>query len=435
VNLSAFPNLQEFRCENNNITAISGWNNNISVLQVQTNLLSGSFINLTGLSNITVLWIYNNQYNGTFPADFNNLTSLQNFRCEANRLTGSIPSLSAFPNLRFFKCHNQQGTTKLTGSIPELTGCPLLEEFECHSNQLGGTLPVFSGLNNLRIFNCFTQPVNGITGTIPDLNLPSLQEFRIENNKITGTIPSLNNIPNIQLFSCFQNSLTGTIPNLNSCGVLTTFWCYNQQGPGGIRLRGSIPSLSGCSSLVDFRCHANQLSSFDGGSVSNTLDRFEAWNNLLPQSSVDLILSAIDTAAGTPSTRLLNIGGIGNSAPSYTSGVTTVSAGNLFTTLGTTVTAACTNHNHPNGSLVTITGLQTVFTGTFAISSINANQFRYTVATNSPTLVTGSGTATMRRTTNDNDGFRFYQNLARFGRLATTPGTVGFPWTVTVNLP
>jgi hypothetical protein len=80
-------------------------------------------------------------------------------------------------------------------------------------------------------------------------------------------------------------------------------------------------------------------------------------------------------------------------------------------------------------------GFQTVFTGTFAISSINANQFRYTVATNSPTLVTGSGTATMRRTTNANNGFRFYQNLARFGRLAATPGTAGFPWTVTINFP
>jgi hypothetical protein len=325
INLSAFPDLQEFRCENNDITAISGWNNNISVLQVQTNLLSGSFINLTGLSNITVLWIYNNQYNGSFPTGFNSLTSLQNFRCEANRLTGSIPSLSTLPNLRFFKCHNQLGTTKLTGSIPVLTGCQLLEEFECHSNQLGGILPVFSGLNNLRIFNCFTQSINGITGTIPNLNLPSLQEFRIENNKITGTIPLLNNIPNIQLFSCFQNSLTGTIPNLNSCSGLNIFWCYNQAGVGGIRLTGPIPNLSSCSGLLDFRCHANQLTSFAGGSVSNTLGRFEAWNNQLQATDINAILAAF-VAAGrttgnasgiTPSftTCLLNIGGPTNSRP------------------------------------------------------------------------------------------------------------------------
>jgi Leucine-rich repeat (LRR) protein len=274
IDLSAFPNIQEFRCEQNDITNISGYNSNtLNTFQIQTNLLSGSFPNLTGLNNLVTFWIYNNSYSGSFPTGLANLTNLQNFRCEANRLTGSIPSLSNFP-LRYFSCHNQTGTTKLTGPIPALTGCPLLIEFECHTNHLGGSLPVLSGLNSLQVFNCFTQTVNGITGTIPVLNNPSLRNFRIENNLISGIIPSLNNIRNIELFSCFQNRLTGSIPSLSQLTGLRIFWCYNQVA-------------------------TTKLTDFAGGSVSNTLGEFRADSNQLSSTAVNSILAAFVAAGRT----------------------------------------------------------------------------------------------------------------------------------------
>ena len=55
--------------------------------------------------------------------------------------------------------------------------------------------------------------------------------------------------------------------------------------------------------------------------MSNTLGDFQAQNNLLTQAAVDAILAAFVAANRTTGTRILNLGGTGNAAPSAT-GVT-----------------------------------------------------------------------------------------------------------------
>jgi hypothetical protein len=382
IDLSAFPNLQEFRCNNNDITAISGYENNanLTFINLGTNKITGNLPSFAGTPNLVTAVYSNNLYSGTIP---NYNSQLRNFQCTNNN--------------------------NLSGTIPDLTNNNGWTNFLVHDNNLTGPIPPsLSNQSNILVFSCYSNP---LTGSIPNINAcGQLQRFLLASCNLTGSIPNLTN--NVDLTECWfhNNLLTGSIPSLSANTKLERFLCQNQRG-------------------------TSKLTGFAGGSVSNTLEDFQAQTNQLTQITVNTILSTFDATTRTASPRILNLGGTGNFAPSYTGGATTTSTGSNFTTLGTTVTANVTNHNHPNGSLVTITGLQSVFTGTFAISSINANQFRYTVATNSPTLVTGSGTATMRRTTNANDGFRFYQNLARFGRLATTPGTAGFPWDVTVNLP
>ena len=376
-----------------------------------------------------------------YPQYNNNKITSINCGTSSPKLGGTI-DISSYPNLTTFICignditslsgyntnsnlkNLQFGRNKISGQIPSLTKLNSLEQFECHENQLTGSIPSLSGLSNLRYFSC---QENQLTGSIPSLSANKLlNNFQCQNQlgttKLTGSIPSLSGLIDLLVFFCNNNQLTGSIPSLSKLSNLRRFYCHANQ------LTGSIPSLSGLNELIDFYCYTNQLTGFDGGSVPNILGNFQAQNNQLTSTAVDAILSAFDATTRTTGTRILSLQTV-NSAPSYTGGVTTVSAGNLFTTLGTTVTAACNNHNHPNGSLVTITGLQSVFTGTFAISSINANQFRYTVTTNSPTLVTGTGTATMRRTTNANDGFRSYQNLALVTRLG------GFPWNININFP
>ena len=72
INLSAFPNLQDFRCNNNDITAISGYAQN---------------------SNLKTLQFFNNKVTGSLPSLSDN-TGLIFFSCATNLLTGPIPSLS-----------------------------------------------------------------------------------------------------------------------------------------------------------------------------------------------------------------------------------------------------------------------------------------------------------------------------------------------------
>jgi Leucine-rich repeat (LRR) protein len=259
INLSAFPNLQEFRCNNNDITAISGYENNANLrnIQFQENLVTGSISSLSGLSN------------------------LQDFRCSANQLTGPIPSLSGLSNLQVFRCSANQ----LTGLIPSLSGLNILRVFYCHTNQLTGPIPSLSGLSNL-------------------------QDFRCSANQLTGSIPSLADNPLLSIFRCHRNQLSGNIPTLSANTALEIFECYTQQG-------------------------VTRITGFDGGSVSNTLGRFEAQSNQLTSTAVNAILAAFVAANRTAGTRVLNLGGAGNAAPTgqgITDKATLVSRGWTVTT-------------------------------------------------------------------------------------------------------
>jgi hypothetical protein len=344
----------------------------------------------------------------SFTCTSNDITSFQGFaECEKlatlnivdNKLNDNFndifPNISNRINLRVFDCSEND----LTGPIPSLSGLPNLTDFGCRANLLTGPIPSLSGLSNLKRFFCHDQLGTKLTGAIPSLNNNSqLTDFFCHTNSLTGSIPSLTNNVNLNRFHCGVNQLSGNIPNLT-------------------------PNIN----LLSFYCNNNFLSGYDGGSISANLGTFVANSNQLTQSAVDAILSAFDATTRTTGTKILSLQ-TGNSAPSYTGGVTTTSLGSNFSRTGTLVTANVNNHAHTNGNLVTITGIpQTAFQGTFTVTVTGPNQFQYTTVTSGS--ITGTGTATMRRTTNDNDGFRSYQNLALVTRLG------GFPWNVSINFP
>jgi len=60
VNLSAFPNLTQFICQNNDITSISGYENNANLqdIRLTNNKISGSLPSFTGTPNLTTA-VYN----------------------------------------------------------------------------------------------------------------------------------------------------------------------------------------------------------------------------------------------------------------------------------------------------------------------------------------------------------------------------------------
>jgi hypothetical protein len=256
INLSLFPNITDFTCTNNDITKIIGYENNPNLININfsQNKIIGSIPNL------------------------NNNTQLRTFYCPVNELTGSIPTLSSNTQLRDFRCHLNQ----LTGTIPAINTNSFLVEFNCSSNQLTGQIPSPYNLLNFTNYYCFS-------------------------NQLTGQIPTLNN--NIQRFDCNNNQLTGQIPNLNSLGILRVFVCRSNQ------ISGTIPSLSNNDQLIDFQCQSNLLIEFAGGSVSINLGNFQAQNNQLSAAAVNAILAAFVAANRTSGTRILNLGGTGNAAP------------------------------------------------------------------------------------------------------------------------
>ena len=197
------------------------------------------------------------------------------------------------------------------------------------SPRLGGIVDI-SAFPNLQEFRCNSNDITAISGYAGNNNLTVVQFF---DNKVTGSIPSLSGLTNLQTFYCYTNQLTGPIPSLSGLTNLRNFSCSNQTG--STKLTGPIPSLSGLTNLQTFYCHLNQLTGFDGGSVSNTLGDFQAQSNQLTSTAVNDILAAFVTANRTTGSRILNLGGSGNAAPTgqgITDKATLISRGWTVTT-------------------------------------------------------------------------------------------------------
>jgi hypothetical protein len=267
INLSAFPNLQDFRCQNNDITAISGYENNITLtfINLIDNKITGSLPSFTGTPNLRTAVYSFNLYTGTIP---NYNSELRNFQCAENLLSGQIPDLN-----------NNNGWTN----------------FLVHNNNLIGPIPPsLSNQSNILVFSCYGNP---LTGSIPNINAcGQLQRFLIAGCSLSGSIPNLSN--NVNLTECWfhSNFLTGSIPSLSANNQLTRFLCYLQRG-------------------------TSKITGFAGGSVSITLGDFQAQDNQLRASAVNSILASFVAAGrttGTPilnGTCILNLGGATNSRP------------------------------------------------------------------------------------------------------------------------
>jgi hypothetical protein len=268
INLSAFPNLQDFRCINHDITAISGYQNNanLTFINLANNKISGSLPSFTGTPNLRVAVYNNNLYSGTIP---NYNSQLRNFQCTNNN--------------------------NLSGTIPDLTNNNGWTNFLVHQNNFTGPIP--PSLSNqfaMLVFSCYENP---LTGSIPNINsCTKLQRFLLASCNLTGPIPNLTN--NVDLTECWfhNNLLTDSIPSLSANTKLERFLCYNQRG-------------------------TSKITGFAGGSVSNTLGDFQAHDNQLRVSAVNSILSAFVTAGRTTGTPIvngeciLNLGGTTNSRP------------------------------------------------------------------------------------------------------------------------
>ena len=305
VDLSKLTALIHFYCYINQLTgSIPSLTTNTSLMDFDcsSNQLTGSIPSLTTNTALIDFRCGSNQLTGSIPSLTTN-TALAYFYCYVNQLTGSIPSLTTNTALIGFNCDSNQ----LTGSIPSLTTNTALAYFNCSSNQLTGSIPSLTTNTALIDFRCYS---NQLTGSIPSLTTnTALIVFYCSNNQLTGSIPSLTTNTALAYFSCDSNQLTGSIPSLTTNTALAYFSCYVNQ------LTGSIPSLTTNTALAYFYCHDNQLTDFAGGTVSGTLDDFRAQNNLLTETAVNAILAAFVAANRTTGTRVLNLGGTGNAAP------------------------------------------------------------------------------------------------------------------------
>ena len=165
---------------------------------------------------------------------------------------------------------NQNG---LSGNLPDLN-LPKLELLDIHANELSGSIPDFSNLPNLRYLRC---AINDLTGPIPDFSgLPDLEIFHATFNDLNGTIPDFAGLPNLRFFGIGFNNLQGPIPDFANLPRLEHFdVTFNN-------LSGPIPDFSNLPNLDNFWCSENNLSaSIPDFSKLPKLERFTCASNQL----------------------------------------------------------------------------------------------------------------------------------------------------------
>ncbi|CAL5427128.1 unnamed protein product [Camellia sinensis] len=256
----SFPNLQSIRLSYNNLTgplpnsfAKSGiqhlWLNN------QALGLSGKIDVLGSMSELTQVWLHQNQFSGPIP-DLSKCTSLFDLSLRNNQLTGPVsPSLTTLPNLANVSLQNNKlqgpspsfpkavhvslGTTNNFCSSspgpcdPQVTtlleiagalGYPMaLAESWSGNNPCDGWKSVScDSKGSVTVLNFGKQ---GWVGTIsPSIaNLTVLTTLLLNDNNLTGTIPpSLANLAQLKLLDISNNNVSGQLPEFGSGVTLKT---------------------------------------------------------------------------------------------------------------------------------------------------------------------------------------------------------------------
>uniref|UniRef100_A0A5B7C9H7 Protein kinase domain-containing protein n=1 Tax=Davidia involucrata TaxID=16924 RepID=A0A5B7C9H7_DAVIN len=145
----------------------------LRVLSVKDNSISGQIPNLSGLANLKSLFLNNNNFSGDFPASVSLLHRLKVIVLSGNQISGHVPdSLLKLRRLYVLFLQDNQ----LTGEIPPLNQSSL-RFFNVSNNQLSGQIPVtpalvrfnassFSG--NMKL--CGLQVQNQCNGFAPSIS-------------------------------------------------------------------------------------------------------------------------------------------------------------------------------------------------------------------------------------------------------------------------
>lgn len=217
--------------------------------------LRGNVTLISELKALKWLDLSSNDFHGSIPSAFGNLSELEFLDLSYNNFGGSIPrELSSLTNLKTLNL----SSNLLVGGIPdELQSLKKLQAFQVSTNKLNGSIPFWVGnLTNLRVFTAYE---NDLEGKIPD-NLGSVSELELLNlhsNQFEGPIPkSIFALGKLQVLILTQNILSGELPDeIGNCKGLSNI----RIGYNG--LVGIIPKAIGnISSLTYFEADNNKLS-------------------------------------------------------------------------------------------------------------------------------------------------------------------------------
>nr|POE59516.1 receptor-like kinase tmk4 [Quercus suber] len=256
----SFPNLTDLGLAYNNLSgtlpqSFGGSRIRKLRLERQKNGLSGTIDVLSSMTQLSQVWLFENEFIGPIP-DLSNCTSLFDLQLSDNQFTGLIPdSLMSIATLRNVSLDNNElqgphpqfpssvtnhtlGTNSFCKSTPgpcddQVTtlleiaaafGYPskLAKSWTGNNACVGWTSIICDSQGNIITINFAKQQ---FVGTISPAfaKLTSLRNLFLGDNKLTGSIPdALTNITRLQVLDVSNNNLSGLLPKFGDSVNLTT---------------------------------------------------------------------------------------------------------------------------------------------------------------------------------------------------------------------
>ena len=182
---------------------------------------------------------------GTLPSEISQLSELTFIRMKAQSLYGTIPqTITSLARLQVLQLGGPlYYTSKLTGTLPDLSGMADLRYLDLSGNQLSGTIPpaMFASMSRLEFVDFHGG--NQFSGTLPPSLLNSSSRLKVVDvsaNSFTGPLPSATAAPALQYLNLRDNSFSGTIPTGFLSGIAQIQGLYL----GNNQLSGTLPDLS-----------------------------------------------------------------------------------------------------------------------------------------------------------------------------------------------
>jgi Leucine-rich repeat (LRR) protein len=188
---------------------------NLGIIRLSDNYFNGTLPDTIGeMTSVFILDIMKNRFSGTLPSSIGSMTGLFNLYISKNHFRGSIPSeIGYLTNLNAFHFDSNSLANVLPASI---TACVKLTELSMYGNYIQGSLP--AGISNLRNLILFLAQYNRFTGPFALSPLQNqLISFDVSGNAFTGTLPeslfpvSSKLISIAAVDNCFRGSIPSSI--------------------------------------------------------------------------------------------------------------------------------------------------------------------------------------------------------------------------------
>lgn len=213
----------------------------------QNSGLFGTLDSLSGLAELSVLYVGSSGFEGNPFDGIKDLTNLEHLDLSNNMFSGTIPTSLSFKVEQMRLVSN-----RFSGSLDGLSGQSELTRLQVEYNQFSGTLDALAGMVSLDYVSLHGNQLSGDLS--PVAALPALRELLGPNNDFSGSLDTLENVTSLTSVNFSGNRLSGDLCALAALPSLVVVQLHANE------LSGNLDCFAGNTVLRQLDVHRNMLS-------------------------------------------------------------------------------------------------------------------------------------------------------------------------------